>query len=95
MLINGRYRLQNKLGEGGMAEVWLALDEFLERAVAVKRLRPEFAHDETFLRRFNREAKLVAKLNSPHIVQVYDIGISGEAHFIAMEYVEGQDLNAL
>lgn len=95
MLINGRYRLQNKLGEGGMAEVWLALDEFLERPVAVKRLRAEFAHDETFLRRFNREAKLVAKLNSPHIVQIYDVAISGEARFIAMEYVEGQDLNAL
>lgn len=94
-LIGERYRLQRLLGEGGMAEVWLGVDERMQRAVAIKLLRPQYAKDQALLERFRREAEIVAQLNSPHIVQVYDVGQSASTSFIVMEYVEGQDLKEL
>jgi serine/threonine protein kinase len=97
MLIKGRYRLQRLLGEGGVAQVWLAEDQRLNQFVALKLLRPQYAKDKKVLERFRREARVVARLDSPHIVQIYDVSVSrfDDTHFIAMEYVEGQDLKDL
>ncbi len=78
-----------------MAQVWLAQDESLERKVALKRLRPQFAQDASLLARFRREAKTVARLNSPYIVQIYDVGMNERDSFIVMEFVDGQDLKKL
>ena len=94
-LVNNRYRLLRLLGEGGMAQVWLAQDESLERKVALKRLRPQFAQDASLLARFRREARTVARLNSPYIVQIYDVGMNEQDSFIVMEFVDGQDLKKL
>ena len=94
-LIGERYRLRHLLGEGGMAEVWLAVDERMQRPIAIKLLRPQYATDAALLERFRREAELVARLNSPHVIQVYDVGQSDGTSFIVMEYVEGQDLKDL
>lgn len=97
MLIKGRYRLQRLLGEGGVAQVWLAEDQRLNQLAALKLLRPQYAKDKKVLERFRREARVVARLDSPHIVQIYDVSVSrfDDTHFIAMEYVEGQDLKDL
>ncbi len=91
-ILNNRYKLEQKIGEGGMAVVFRAEDQLLGRKVAVKVLRPQFASDTDFVRRFQREAKAAASLNHPHIVNVYDIGQDGEFHFLVMENVEGIDL---
>ncbi|MGB0384376.1 MAG: protein kinase domain-containing protein [Ardenticatenaceae bacterium] len=95
MLIKARYRLLKLLGEGGVADVWLAHEEPLERLVALKFLRTQYARNEILLERFRREAMLVAKLNSPYIVKVYDVAVDSRHCFIAMEYVDGQDLKTL
>ena len=97
MLINKRYRLQKKLGQGGMAEVWRAQDENLGRSVAIKLLHAHHSDDNKWLERFRREARAVAKLNSPLIVQVYDVGQDSvtKRTFIVMESVEGQTLRDL
>lgn len=92
MVINNRYRLENRLGRGGMAEVWLAHDLLLDRDVAIKILFPEHAIDPNFVERFRREAQAVAGLNHPNIVNVYDWGQSGNTYFMAMEYVQGRTL---
>ncbi|MGH2543590.1 MAG: protein kinase domain-containing protein, partial [Ardenticatenaceae bacterium] len=94
-LIGRRYRLLHPLGEGGVAEVWLARDERLDRLVALKLLRPQYAKDTTLLERFRREARIIAHLDSPHIVRIYDVEVNDGERFIAMEYVEGQDLSQL
>lgn len=91
-LIQGRYRLLRLLGEGGAAQVWLARDERVDRLIALKRLRPQYASDAALVARFQHEAKLVARLDSPHIVQVYDVAVSPTECYIAMEFVDGQDL---
>ncbi len=91
-ILNNRYKLEQKIGEGGMAVVFRAEDQLLGRKIAVKILRPQFASDVDFVRRFQREAKAAASLNHPHIVNVYDIGQDGEFHFLVMENVEGIDL---
>ncbi len=91
-ILNNRYKLEQKIGEGGMAVVFRAEDQLLGRKVAVKVLRPQFASDADFVRRFQREAKAAASLNHPHIVNVYDIGQDGEYHYLVMENVEGIDL---
>lgn len=88
----GRYRLLRRLGHGGMAEVWAAFDETLEREVAVKVLSSRFADDEAFLRRFRREAQQAAGLSHPNIVAVYDTGQHGGLPFIVMELVRGRSL---
>ena len=89
-LIAGRYRVQKRLGSGGMATVFLARDERLEREVAVKRLHAD--SPEEVGRRFQREAKLGASLNHPNVVAVYDIAGDDEGVLIVMEYVDGHTL---
>jgi eukaryotic-like serine/threonine-protein kinase len=92
--IAGRYRLDRRLGAGGMSTVYQGLDRVLERQVAVKLLAEHLAEDDGFIARFRREALAAARLVHPNIVQVYDSGHDPEAHrhFIVMEYVEGQTL---
>ena len=87
-LIDNRYTLVGPLGSGGMAEVYLAHDEVLDRAVALKILRGQYADDEEFVERFRREAQSAAGLSHPNIVSIYDRGRSEDgAYYIAMEYV--------
>ncbi len=92
-VIAGRYRIQDKLGEGGMGAVFKAEQISLKRTVAVKLLRPEMASSQLLLRRFNAEAEAVAKLSHPNTVNIYDFGQDTDgALFIAMEFIEGQSL---
>jgi len=90
--IAGRYRLEGRLGFGGMSTVHLALDLRLERQVAVKLLAEHLADDPTFVSRFQREAQAAARLVHPNIVQIFDSGLDQASgrHFIVMEYIEGQ-----
>ncbi|MBA2693051.1 MAG: Stk1 family PASTA domain-containing Ser/Thr kinase [Rubrobacter sp.] len=91
--LGNRYRLLDKLGDGGMAKVYLAHDEVLGRDVAVKMLREQFTDDEEFVERFRREARSAASLRHPSIVQIYDQGKADDgSHFMAMEYVSGGTL---
>jgi beta-lactam-binding protein with PASTA domain/serine/threonine protein kinase len=92
VIFNGRYELHRRLGRGGMAEVYLARDQMLDRAVAVKVLFPALATDPGFVERFRREAQSAAGLNHPNIVGVYDWGEANGTYFIVMEYVEGESL---
>ncbi len=89
-LLSERYELGDRLGSGGMSNVYRATDLTLERTVAVKILAEHLSDDERFVARFRREALAVAKLIHPNIVQVYDTGIDEGRHFIVMEYVEGR-----
>ncbi|HET7719005.1 MAG TPA: Stk1 family PASTA domain-containing Ser/Thr kinase [Acidimicrobiales bacterium] len=91
-VLGGRYRLVRHLARGGMAEVYVAEDQLLNRTVAVKVLFPELAHDEAFVERFRREARAAASLNHHNIVSVYDFGEDEGSWFIVMEYVEGRNL---
>lgn len=91
-ILNGRYELFRRIARGGMAEVFLARDQLLDRPVAVKVLFPEFASDPKFVERFRREAQSAANLNHPNIVAVYDWGKERGTYFIVMEYVEGKSL---
>ncbi|MFN3761871.1 MAG: Stk1 family PASTA domain-containing Ser/Thr kinase [Anaerolineae bacterium] len=94
-LLNGRYRLLELLGSGGMAVVYKGVDTVLHRPVAVKILREAYASDPAFLARFQREARSAARLDHPNVVTVYDVGQDGNLHYIVMEYVEGEDLKSL
>ncbi len=87
-----RYTVERPIARGGMADVYLARDEVLDRPVAVKVLFPEFARDPSFVERFRREAHSAASLNHPNIVGVYDWGQEHGTYFIVMEYVDGQSL---
>jgi TolB-like protein/Flp pilus assembly protein TadD len=89
------YRLIDKIGEGGMASVWSALDTKLEREVALKVLPDSFARDTDRLQRFQREARVLASLHHPHIVTIYSVEEAEGIHFITMELVRGQTLSAL
>jgi len=95
VLLNGRYRLLELVGSGGMAVVYRGEDTLLQRQVAVKVLREGFATDPAFLARFQREARAVANLDHSSIVTVYDVGQDGNRHYIVMEYIDGQDLKTL
>ncbi|MFL5897024.1 MAG: protein kinase domain-containing protein [Solirubrobacterales bacterium] len=88
--LSGRYETAEKLGTGGMSNVYKATDRILERTVAVKILAEHLSDDERFVARFKREALAVAKLIHPNIVQVYDTGVDEGRHYIVMEYVEGR-----
>jgi uncharacterized protein (TIGR02996 family) len=88
------YRIVEKLGSGGMGEVYLAEDSRLERNVAFKILPPHLADDEGRRSRFEAEAKAASAINHPNITHIYDVGEAGGVHFIAMEYVEGVDLGS-
>ena len=96
-LISGRYRLIAPLGEGGMATIWRAVDEQLDREVAVKLLRPQFSADAGFAARFKQEARSAGGLSHPNIVSVYDYGTDGAdgEQYIVMELIEGQDLSTI
>jgi eukaryotic-like serine/threonine-protein kinase len=88
--LSGRYEIGERLGSGGMSNVYRATDRILERTVAVKILAEHLSDDERFVARFRREALAVAKLIHPNIVQVYDTGIDEGRHYIVMEFVDGR-----
>jgi eukaryotic-like serine/threonine-protein kinase len=90
--LSGRYKILEMIGGGGMANVYLAHDIILDRDVAVKMLRLDFANDDEFIRRFHREAQSATSLAHPNIVSIYDVGEENELYYIVMEYVEGQTL---
>jgi serine/threonine-protein kinase len=90
--LKGRYRLERLLGRGGMASVWLAGDEVLERPVAVKVLADTIASDPEFLARFRREARVAAGLSHPNLIGVYDYAEGDERPYLVMEYVPGENL---
>jgi len=94
-VFNSRYRLKEKLGSGGMADVYLADDLLLNREVAVKVLHAQYASDPAFIQRFRQEAQSAANLNHPNIVNIYDWGNEGDLYYIVMEYVEGRDLKEI
>lgn len=87
-----RYQVTEKIGMGGMAEVYKATDSTLGRTVAVKVMLPQYASDPNFAARFRQEAQAAANLSSPYIVNIYDWGRDGDSYYIVMEYVRGTDL---
>src|SRR3954471_14223153 len=91
-LISERYRLDEKIGSGGMSSVYRAFDPTLERWVAIKLMHRDISHDPDQLERFRREARAVARLNHPHIVTVIDAGEDDGAPYIVFEYVQGETL---
>ncbi|MBX5440626.1 MAG: serine/threonine protein kinase [Solirubrobacteraceae bacterium] len=91
-LLSGRYRLDAEIGAGGMSTVYRAFDTLLERQVAIKLMHRETARDGDQIERFRREARHVAQLNHPHVVQVIDAGEDGDRPYIVLEYVEGETL---
>ena len=93
--ISDRYQIIKSIGEGGMANVYLAYDTILDRNVAVKVLRGDLSNDEKFVRRFQREALAASSLSHPNIVEVYDVGEDNGEYYIVMEYVEGKHLKNL
>jgi serine/threonine-protein kinase len=93
--ISDRYQIIKSIGEGGMANVYLAYDTILDRNVAVKVLRGDLATDEKFVRRFQREALSASSLSHPNIVEVYDVGEDNNQYYIVMEYIEGKHLKEL
>ena len=91
-VLNNRYEIIEKIGGGGMAEVYKAKCRVLNRFVAIKVLRNEFVGDEEFISKFKDESQAAAKLNHNNIVNIFDTGIDGDIHYIVMEYVEGTTL---
>ncbi len=94
-VFNGRYRVDTRLGTGGMAIVYCGTDLLLRRRVAIKVLRDQFSSDDDFIKRFSYEAQAAARLSHPNIVNVYDFGREGDAYFIVMELVEGETLASI
>ena len=93
-VLGGRYLLKDKVGNGGMASVFRAQDQVLDRTVAIKIMLPQYAGDATFAARFKQEAQAAAGLQSPYIVGVYDWGKDGDTYYIVMEYLRGTDLKS-
>ena len=91
-VLDGRYALEALVGSGGMADVYRAKDQLLERTVAVKILHQQYENDTEFIARFQREAKAAARITHPNIVNVYDVGVAEGRHYIVMEYVPGRTL---
>ena len=91
-ILNGRYEIIRPIGYGGMAEVFLAHDQLLDRNVAVKMLRDQFLEDNELLEQFRREAKSAARLVHPYIINIYDVVSEGNNQYIVMEYVDGVTL---
>lgn len=91
-ILNHRYQLEQKIGEGGMASVYSARDLKLHRRVAVKVLHSQYVNDAGFLGRFAHEAQAAAVLSHPAVINVYDVGQDGTTHYIVMEYVDGENL---
>lgn len=94
-IINDRYEIIKSIGEGGMANVYLAYDTILDRRVAIKVLRGDLSNDEKFVRRFQREALSASSLSHPNIVEMYDVGEDNGIYYIVMEYIEGKTLKQL
>jgi serine/threonine protein kinase/class 3 adenylate cyclase len=94
-LIGGRYSLERQIARGGMGTIWLALDEQLQRHVVVKLVAEHRVSSTDARRRFAQEAKAVARLHHPHVVQIHDYGVDGDVPFIVMERLDGEDLEAL
>ncbi len=92
-VLGGRYRVEARIGSGGMGEVYRGVDTVLDRTVAIKVLLPQFARDASFVDRFRREAQAAARLNHPNIVGIYDSGADGETQFIVMEFIQGRTLD--
>lgn len=91
-VLDGRYALETLVGSGGMADVYRAKDQLLERTVAVKILHQQYENDTEFIARFQREAKAAARITHPNIVNVFDVGVAEGRHYIVMEYVPGRTL---
>ena len=87
--LDNRYKLEKKIGSGGMADVYMATDLLLDRVVAVKVLHSSFAEDNDFIVRFRHEAQSAGKLTHPNIVNVYDVGEDDGIYYIVMELIEG------
>src|SRR3954454_3787327 len=92
-LVGGKYSLEREIGRGGMGSIWIALDTQLRRRVALKLMRPEMTSASS-RGRFEREAMAVARIQHQHVIQIYDYGIEGDAPYIVMELLEGEDLEA-
>lgn len=90
--ISDRYKIISMIGGGGMANVYLARDIILDRDVAIKILRLDFANEQEFIHRFQREAQSATSLNHPNIVNIYDVGEEDDIYYIVMEYVDGMTL---
>ena len=95
MLLNNRYQLLERLGSGGMSDVFRARDLMLERSVAIKVLHENYSNDSAFQQRFRQEARAAANLSHPNIVTVHDFGLDHGQLFIVMEYLPGKDLKTL
>ena len=91
-ILDNRYAILDRVGGGGMAEVYRAHDKLLDRFVAIKILRAHFVDDDDFINRFKKEAQAAAKLSHPNIVNIYDVGKYEDVHYIVMEYVSGETL---
>jgi eukaryotic-like serine/threonine-protein kinase len=94
-IFNNRYRVEGRVGEGGMAVVFSGTDVLLRRRVAIKVLRSQYAIDDDFVRRFYHEAESAARLSHPNVVNIYDVGREGETYYIVMELVDGSTLGEL
>src|ERR1700674_1126490 len=94
-VLSGRYELSHLVARGGMAEVYRAHDQLLDRPVALKVLFPELSVDRSFVERFRREAQAAANLSHPNIVPVFDWGEDSGSYFIVMEFVDGKALSAV
>jgi TonB family protein len=90
-----KYELQEAVGRGGMATVYRAIQKNLDRTVALKVIHQNLVHDTEFVSRFLREARLIASLSHPHIVTIYDVGSVGSVHYLAMEFLQGEDLHSM
>ncbi|GAA2847071.1 hypothetical protein Acy02nite_03790 [Actinoplanes cyaneus] len=92
MRLGGRYRLEDRLGAGGMGEVWRAFDEALNRVVAVKTMLPAAAQDPGFVQRFTAEAHAMAQVNHPNVAAIHDVGQDGGHTYLVMEFIDGESL---
>ncbi len=89
------YEVKSKIGEGGMGEVYLGYDHALQRQVAIKTVLPDRLEDKTQLERFYQEGRILATLNHPNVVSIYNLGVSDSTHYIVMEYIDGKPLDQI
>lgn len=94
-LLGNRFEILEQLGGGGMAIVYKGRDTMLNRLVTIKVLRPEYTSDDNFVMRFRREARAVARLSHPNIVNIHDVGQENDVHYLVMEYIDGNDLKGV